>query len=705
MKQTSALLTILFAVLFLSWNLAPGDSPASGADWREYLGGADRNHYSTLTQINQSNVSQLEIAWEYHTGIPGAIQCNPVIVDGVLYGMNASAQPFALNAATGEEIWKRKTEAVSDLNTSRGLTYWEEGGNKRIIFTNGEWLYAANAATGELIANFGNGGRVSLKTGLGSHIGDKWVVSNAPGTLFGDLVIMPLRVSDGDNAAIGHIQAFNVRTGELAWVFHTIPLPGEYGANTWPKNVHNKGEIGGVNNWAGMAIDRERGIVYVPTGSAANDFYGVNRRGSNLFANCLLALDARTGKRIWHFQFVHHDLLDRDCPAAPNLVTLTRNGQKIDAVAQVTKQGLVFVFDRVTGAPLFPIRERPVPASDIPGEHAWPTQPFPLKPAPFVRQSFRERDISPLAPDRAELLARLRKSRSEGPYTPLSKRGSVIFPGLDGGAEWGGAAADPQGVLYVNSNEMPWLISLKPTPANDELAGMTEGGRLYTTNCVTCHGAERKGNPGSGFPSLVNVADTRSRAEVMRLITAGKGMMPAFTKFKTKEKDAIVAFLFSDEKREAPAVARPATVSPRQSPLQISGYSKFLSKDGYPAISPPWGTLNAIDLNTGEYRWKIPYGEYPGLLAKGIPQTGAENYGGPIVTASGLLLIAGTKDGKFRAYDKATGKLIWEVKLPFACFATPSTYMANGKQYVVLACGGSKLGAPRGDSFVAYALR
>ncbi|MBE7175317.1 MAG: PQQ-binding-like beta-propeller repeat protein [Mucilaginibacter polytrichastri] len=684
------------------------DSSGFGSkEWAEYLGGPERNHYSLLEQIDSSNVNQLKVAWEYHTLDSGQIQCNPIMVNGVLYGMTATTQPFALDAATGREKWRVKIAGTDQFSTSRGLSYWQKGDDKRILYTNGPWLHAVDAETGEPIMGFGENGRVSLKSGLGPTAEDKMVISNTPGTIYDDVIVMPLRVSEGTDAALGFIQAFNVVTGKLAWVFHTIPQPGEEGYETWPKEAYKNTDIGGGNNWSGMAVDKKRGIIFVPTGSAAYDFYGAKRIGANLYANCLLALDAKTGKRIWHFQFVHHDILDRDPPAPPNLVTITRDGKKIDAVAQVTKQGMVFVFDRETGKPLFPINETKVPQSDIPGEQSWATQPIPAKPAPYARQYFKESDISPLAENRQELIDSFRKSRSEGPFTPLSQNGTIIYPGLDGGAEWGGAAADPEGILYVNSSEMAWRISLGPAAGKDQLVSMTAGQSIYAMNCTPCHGAERKGNPNSGFPSLVDVGTKRTRDFVKNIVSNGKGMMPAFPKLTKEQKEALAGFLFGDERAEPGLMKEPGLVQSdaKKTPAyEISGYSKFIDKNGYPAVKPPWGTLNAINLNTGEYVWKVTYGEVPELKAKGVPQTGSESYGGPVITKSGLLFIAGTKDGMFRAYNKKTGKLLWETKLPAAGFATPSTYEVNGRQYVVIACGGTKLGAKSGDSYVAFAL-
>jgi quinoprotein glucose dehydrogenase len=685
------------------------DKPLYGTkEWVEYLGGPERNHYSPLEQITPQNVKQLKVAWEYHSLDSGQIQCNSIIVNGMLYGMTATTEPFALDAATGKEVWRIKSKGTDQFSTSRGVSYWSNGDDKRILYTNGPWLYAVNAITGKGIPSFGENGRISLKSGLGKTAVEKMVISNTPGTIYDDLIVMPLRVSEGTDAALGFIQAFNVVTGKLAWVFHTIPLPGEYGYDTWPKDTYKNTDVGGGNNWSGMSVDRARGILYVPTGSAAYDFYGANRKGTNLFANCLLALDAKTGKRLWHFQFVHHDILDRDPPAPPNLVTITRDGKKLDAVVQVTKQGLVFVFDRVTGKPLFPIKETPVPKSDIPGEESWPTQPIPTMPEPYARQHFKESDISPLADNRQELLDSFRKSRSEGIFTPLSQNGTIIYPGLDGGAEWGGAGADPDGILYLNSSEMAWRISLGPSISKEQLVSMTAGQSIYAMNCTPCHGTERKGNPKSGFPNLVSISTRRSKDFVQNIVAHGKGMMPAFPKLTDKQRSALVDYLFGEERSE-PGLTKEPGLTRKSSPekkfaYEISGYSKFIDKNGYPAVRPPWGTLNAINLNTGKYVWKVTYGEVPELMAKGIPQTGAESYGGPVITKSGLIFIAGTKDGKMRAYDKKNGKLLWEVKLPAAAFATPSTYEVNGKQYLVIACGGTKLESKSGDSYVAFAL-
>jgi quinoprotein glucose dehydrogenase len=668
-------------------------------DWPEYLGGPDRNHYSTLSQITLENVSKLKQAWVYHTGDSGQVQCNPIIIDGVVFGMTASSQPFAVDGATGQELWRKTGGDKKWYSTSRGVAIAEVDKQKRLFYTVESDLLALDALTGEPILSFGDSGKVSLRSGLGESAKEKFVISTTPGTIFEDLIIMPLRISEGSDAAPGYIQAFNTRSGKLEWVFKTIPHPGEEGYETWPEQAYKNRDVGGANNWAGMAVDRDRGILFVPTGSAAFDFYGGNRKGNNLFANTLLALNARTGKKIWHYQFVQHDILDRDLPAPPNLVTVTHEGQKIDAVAQVTKHGFVFLFNRETGEPLFDIKQVPVPTSDIPGEVVSPTQPLPVKPLPFARQTLTAADINPNASNKEELITKLNNSRSEGPFTPLSRKGTIIFPGLDGGAEWGGAAVDPEGILYVNSNEMAWLISLEEDETQNKQF-VSPGAEIYASKCASCHGAERKGNPASGFPSLVDVGNKFQRDHVLAVITSGKGMMPAFKSLSTNEKKLLIAFLYGDGDVEISAdkqevLDKQKSQKKKEVTWKISGYTKFLDSDGNPAIKPPWGTLNAIDLNTGEFVWKKVFGNLP---------NGSESYGGPLITESGLLFIAGTKDELFRAYNKQSGELIWQVKLPAASFATPSTYSINGKQFIVLSCGGTKLGAPKGESYVAFAL-
>ncbi len=696
---------------------------AAKKEWRVYLGDQSSSHYSALNQITKDNVAQLQTAWTYHSGdLPdgdyGEIQCNPLIVNGVLYGSSPRTKIFALNAGTGKEFWRfdpfaDDPEAANTQGRHRGVTYWQDetGKDKRLLFTAGAHLFALNAETGAPITSFGENGKVALNTGLDRELGgnggwDLFVSATTPGAIYQDLLILGTRVSEGPISAPGHIRAFDVRTGAVKWIFHTIPHPGEFGHDTWPPAAWK--EAGGANCWAGMAVDQKRGLVFIPTGSAAYDFYGGNRKGQNLFANCLLALKAETGARVWHYQTVHHDVWDRDLPAPPNLVTVERDGKKIEAVAQITKSGFVFVFNRETGEPLFPIEEKPYPASDLEGEETWPTQPLPLKPPPFARQVFREEDVTTTSPQAREAaLARVREVRSAGQFIPPSKQGTMIFPGFDGGAEWGGAGFDPaSGILYVNSNEMPWILTMIDIELAQSGNPYDRGKVVYALNCASCHGGQREGDQQKIYPALTNLKSRQSKEETLQLIVKGKGSMPSNDFLSAEEKHNLLAFLF-EEKNAQPLDPHSRRSGPAAAPIVSfvsTGYHRFLDHEGYPAIRPPWGTLNAIDLNKGEILWQVPLGEFEELTQRGIPQTGTENYGGPVVTAGGLIFIGASKDGKFRAFDKTTGKVLWETKLPYGGYATPSTYEYKGRQYVVIACGGGKMGTKPGDAYVAFAL-
>ena len=683
------------------------DNSKPYSTWSDYLGGPERMHYSKIAEITPENVKNLKVAWEFHTKDSGQVQCNPIIVGGVLFGVTASADAFALDAATGKEIWRFSvgSKGAWYINV-RGVSYWEQGDDKRIFTTVGSDLYALNAKTGKPIQSFGEGGKIDLRKGLLEKSKDKFIISNSPGTIFKDLIIMPVRLPDGSEAAPGHIRAFNVKTGDLAWMFKTIPDPGEYGYDTWAKDNYKNEDVGAANSWAGMAIDRERGIIFVPTGSAAFDFYGGNRPGDNLFSDCLLALDANTGKRLWHYQFTHHDVWDRDLPATPVLTTVTKNGKKIDAVTQITKSGFVFVFDRVSGKSLFPIKEIKVPTNGILGEKPALTQPVPLLPLPFSRQTITEKDINPFAENKEELIKILRGVRHKDQFELPSKEGTLVFPGFNGGGLWGGPAYDPEtGVLYVNSSEMAWILTMTDKAKENELANLSSGERVYVKNCVNCHGENRVGNPKSGYPSLQNLNTRHAKDYTKNIISNGKGMMPGFSSVSNTDKEALIRFLYDEEKKEVSDVKATNTKDPFPNvPYNFTGYNAFLDKNGYPAITPPWGQLSAINLNTGKFEWQQSFGEFKELTAKGIAPTGCENFGGPAVTSSGLLFIAATRDGMFRAFNKKTGKLLFETKLPAAGFATPSIYQVNGKQYIVIACGGTKLGTPKGDSYVAFAL-
>jgi quinoprotein glucose dehydrogenase len=683
-------------------------------DWSTYLGDKASSQYSPLKQLTPRNVAKLEVAWTYTAG--GAdrqnrsqIQCNPLVVDGVLYGTTPDLQAFALDAATGRELWRFDPASIPGLTKSgvnRGLVFWADGADRRILYANDHFLHALDARTGRRIAGFGSNGSLDLKGDLGRDIGGLSLQANTPGLLFGDLLIMGMRLGEGPApAAPGHIRAYNVRTGQLAWRFNTIPQPGEVGYETWPPNAYQ--HIGGANVWTGFALDEKRGIVFCPTGSAAFDFWGGNRIGENLFANCLIALDAKTGRRLWHYQFVRHDLWDRDLPAPPNLVTVKHGGKRIDAVAQVTKSGHVFVFNRETGEPLFPIEEVAVPQSDLQGESAWPTQPLPTWPAPFARQHFTYNEITDISPEsHRQVLERFSKLRPHTPFAPPSEQGTIVFPGFDGAAEWGGAAADPDGVLYVNSNEMPWILTMVPTKPKGDVP-LATGEAIYTQICAACHGMDRKGNLAQNVPTLIGVEQRLKPADVLALLQTGKGVMPSFGFLSDAQKQAVTDHLLgtataaNDTGRQEELTGVDVL---GQIPYTTTGYNRWLDTNGYPAVKPPWGTLNAIDLNTGEYKWTVPLGEWPELAAKGVPKTGTENYGGPVVTAGGLVFIAASRDEHIRAFDRRTGRELWKAKLPAAGYATPATYSVNGRQYVVIACGGGKIGTKSGDAYVAFAL-
>lgn len=710
MNAKKRIISSLFVLAFISimamLNLfAPRNVHAqagSGKDWPIYNGGPDSIHYSSLKQINRDNVHNLKLAWTFDTGdaYPGSeLQCNPIVVDGVLYATTPKVNVIALDGATGKLLWRfdpHKGRKVLGKMRNRGITYWSGGKDKRIFVAVRQYLYCLDARTGKLDSAFGASGRIDLRENL--RPGEKEMVSiTTPGIIYKDLLIIGSITSETLPTAPGDIRAYEVRTGKLRWTFHTIPRPGEFGYETWPKEAWK--HSGSANNWMGMALDIKRGLVFVPTGSAAYDFYGADRIGDNLFANCLIALRADTGKRIWHFQTVRHDIWDRDLPAPPSLVTLNRDGRRVDAVSQSTKSGFIYLFDRETGKPLFPVEYRKYPASDIEGEATADTQPLPLKPEPFARQHLTAGMLTSRTPEaHSAVLERFQKLRSGGQFVPGSREGTVIFPGYDGAAEWGGTAFDPEtGLLYVNSNEMAWILTIVDAPPR---SNRVSGKEIYAKECASCHGADLKGAPPE-FPSLVRVDERYTEDEIIQLLFQGSGRMPSYGRLGYAGVKAVADYIARGEENKVAASLSSITDMKYMS----DGYKKFLDPQGYPAIQPPWGTLNAINLNTGEYAWKIPLGEYPELAAQGMTNTGSENYGGPVVTAGGLLLIGATcYDKKFRALDKATGKLLWETTLPAAGNATPATYEIDGRQFIVIAAGGGKSKDPSGGSYVAFAL-
>ncbi|HIL09278.1 MAG TPA: c-type cytochrome [Candidatus Latescibacteria bacterium] len=688
------------------------DAQFADADWPFYHGDPTASHYSELGQITKENVGQLEVAWTYHSSesLPEGRtdnQCNPIIVDGVLYGSSPDGYFFAIEAATGEEIWQYDFQGHRRSVHVRGTSYWSDGKAARLFVAINSELRALDASTGELVTGFADRGSLDLCYGLARSIEEvgRWH-STTPVTVFEDLLIVGGFTAEGYGAVPGDIRAFDARTGERAWIFKTIPEPGEYGADTWPEGAREL--VGSANSWAGFAVDVERGMLFAPTGSAAFDFYGAERLGQNLFANCVIALDIRTGKRIWHYQIVHHDLWDRDVPAQPNLITVMHGGKRIDAVAQITKHGYVFVLDRETGEPLFPVEERPVPQSVVGEDKAWPTQPIPLKPPPFTRTELSEAGLSDILPGtRAYTKMAMQSMRYEGNFTPFSNKApTILFPGTIGGGNWGGAAVDPKnGMLYVNANEAASFISLVTMVDAPNLSPYQQGRNVYARRCSACHGMNRMGGNHMGYtPPLLNLETHMTREQVLDIFRNGKGRMEAQRGLMHDPEDVamLLTFLF-----ENPPAGQEHISDPGEDGQLIyahSGYNQFLDQNGYPANKPPWGTLNAIDLNEGTIKWQVTLGEYAELKERGVPPTGTENWGGPILTASGLIFIAAAADDKIRAFDQDTGEVLWEGDLPTAGFATPSTYAVNGRQYVVIASGGGKVSRPTSSAFVAFAL-
>jgi len=779
-------------------------------DWPAYGGQPAQDHYSSLSQINRQNVKNLKVAWTYDTGEEGSMETTPVIVGHVLYTYTPSLKVVALDAITGKLLWTFDS-GTHEPDASRGVSYWTDGKESRLFAGMRNLLYALDPATGKPIPSFGEGGFIDLRKGLRGDYRLQSIGLTSPGAIYKDLIIVGGRDPEAPPAPPGDIRAFDVRTGALRWRFQTIPHPGETGYNTWPKDAWKTG--GAANNWSGMAVDVQRGIVYAPTGSAVYDFYGGDRAGDDLFADSMLALDAETGKLLWHFQGVHHDIWDRDFPSPPALVTVKRDGKSIDAVAQTTKQGWMFLFDRTTGKPLFPVEERKVPQSTVPGEHTSPTQPVPVLPAPFTRQEVTEDTLTNRTPEaHTAALKQFRTFAGGGQFAPgVLDKPTLIFPGVGGGAEWGGSAVDPNtGVIYINANQVAFTTTLVK---NDPLAGL--GLQTYQTQCAVCHGVDRTGAPPA-YPSIADTYTRHTAAQIADIVHQGRGRMSSFPNLQGTKLDALLEYLrtgkdagridaaISDagpavtgsasktslaqqhddtapandpafvagsnvyaakcsachgDQREGEPPAIPSLIGVGQRmtatqltdlvhsgkgkmpafpslhdqpldtllhflgmgaqtapadqdhstpamPYSITGYTRFDDNEGYPAVAPPWGTLSAIDLNTGKYLWKLPLGEYPELAAKGMKDTGTENYGGPIVTAGGLLIIAATDfDRKIRAFNSRTGELLWEGKLPFAGVATPATYMVDGKQYVVIAtCGARDPRSPPGAVYVAFTL-
>ncbi len=682
-------------------------------DWPIYGGNRAGNRYSHLDQINSVNVKNLKIAWTYSSEADSAsfthseTECQPIVVNGILYATSPLLKLFALNAADGKKIWEFDPfkNTSRKLTNCRGVVFWENGKDKRILYTAGSFLYAINATTGLPVKSFGEDGKTDLHMGLNNHfnVNNLYVAATTPGIIYKNILILGSAVSEGGDAAPGYVRGFDVLSGKLKWVFRTIPEPGEFGYETWPKDAYKK--IGASNNWSGMTIDDKRGIVYLGTGSPAADFYGGERDGINLFSDCVLALDAESGKLKWYYQVIHHDLWDRDIPCPPNLVTITYEGKKKDVVVQATKDGLVYVLDRDSGTSVFPVEERKVSVQGLPGEHPWPYQKFPLKPLPISNQVFNEDDITNLSPEAHAYVKRIFDSTDHADkFTPPGLRATLLY-GYSGGAEWGGNAIDPDGILYQNTNNALWKLEM----ISDSEATKTydsKGQYLYNSNCSSCHRTDKKGN-GAEIPGLIQIGVRMNSSEIKSIIQNGRRRMPSFSRLEPHELNAVIQFLLDDKNphRESSKISftKKKADFPYLPPYHARIWEKVRDENGYPAVKPPWGILCAIDLKTGDYLWRVPLGEYAELSKKGIPLTGTENYGGPIVTDGGLIIIASTRDEKIRAFDRKTGNIVWEFLLPAAGFATPITYEVNGKQYIVIAAGGGR-GLKSGSSYIAFSL-
>ncbi|MDA0347529.1 MAG: PQQ-binding-like beta-propeller repeat protein [Verrucomicrobia bacterium] len=662
-------------------------------DWGTAGGDTGITRYSSLDQVNTTNVSQLEVAWTYRSGDAqgrSTIQCNPIVVDGVLYATTPNLDLVALDASTGVERWRfsdsGEVEKGPDTNQgqyfglNRGVAYWKDGDDRRILYSRGHHILAVKADTGKLISSFGEDGRVDMRYGLSKPPQFVGIANPAAGVIYKDLFIVGSR---GNTA--GHVRAYNVRSGNMEWIFNTIPHPGERFEDTWPEGAWAK--VYGANVWSGLSVDVENGLVFCSTSSPKPDLFGWQYPGKNDLANSVVALNAATGEYVWHFQEIKHGIWDLDLPAPPMLVTVERDGLQVDAVAQVSKTGNTYLLDRLTGRSLFPLVERPAPASDISIEQAWPTQTVPLLPPPFTRQEVTYDQLTTLSPEaRADAVEQFIESRS-GWFMPISPKGTILY-GVLGGAEWPGAAFDPNSdLLYVAGNNLPLIIRLDPVTGK-----AAKGAVAFGATCTMCHAIER----------LSGAARRYEPEALADLLKAGRGIMPSFAHLGDKVIADLVDFLLIDPQEENKEPVDPDFV-PQD--YTFSGFNKFVDKEGYPAVKPPWGVLSAIDLNRGEIVWQTPIGEYEELTRRGIPATGTPLFGGPTVTAGGLVFIGGSTDEKFRALDSETGEILWETKLPFGAYANPSIYEIDGRQYVVIASGGGgKNGTPSGDAYVAFAL-